>query len=790
MKDKMQMIRILILIFAITVNLNALKAECLIKLKIENKEPIYAGEIIKLKQTNDYPMTENLNIIIDDKIQIPLFEFKDKTISFLLPLYLDEGQHKIYIYEKLYEECAEVIFTISKKVFKSDTINPYDPDPKTNLGKEIDYSKEKKPIPYGPTVKNPPGGGVLYVDDCDKLHVIDGVFTDSVGDGTIKEWENITPLIGTFSNFYLDYCPKKGILYIMNDWKLGNGNYDSLTCYNEFEFYTARGDEHWRVRIYNSITKGIRVTLNGLDVSQDTNYVVGGRYGFDKSLLVDSNHTMWEFGVKASGGLVTMEMFRDEVGYIGPPNVVLKCDEDGYGTIAEPNLIVGTIDENGSELTILGRYIPLSGVAGLITEPYSFGGVFKGDTAKIYSSKDYKEIINVCSSNHKIDGKFTNDPDCSNEWIASKPAIGMFSNLYAEYCSGKLYILNDWKLGYEEPDRENCYNLFEIITASGKEHWGIYVYNDPKKKPTVFRNGVDVSNDTNFVEDGKYGFDKSPLVNYEHTIYEFAIKAGEGYWRLFLCDPGPSSFCDSYSSLPRKNYDKVKFLTPTGYVDSIKPSFYDTVKVRLVYNNINHLFGNKFIFSINYNQNVFFPLTNKIIDLNKNKFEKFNVRRPKKGLLEIEGYSNDAVFNDTLLIDIVGTILATLDNNSTLYGNLLLGNKKQYTKEFDIKPLNIILETASSIAENQFGNKFLNIQELYPSPTESYINFSVLANYETSLSLEIINYRGEVLLKSINNRASYGINHFTIDVGNLPSGVYLLRVSDGLNMSFYKFVKM
>ncbi|MCX8054214.1 MAG: T9SS type A sorting domain-containing protein [Ignavibacteria bacterium] len=779
---------VIILLFA---SLQVLKSECLIKLRIENENSLYAGERIVLKHINNYPLTENINIFIDDTIQIFVFELRDRILTFRLPSYLTEERHKIFIYEKLYEDCAEVYFSVKNKPNKSDTINPYDPDPRTNLGKEVDYSKGKPPVPKGEVVKNKPGGSSNNkIEDCDKFHKIDGIFTDSVGDGKTKEWSTITPLIGTFSNLYLDYCPTTKILYIMNDWKLGNGNYDSLTCFNEFEFSTAGGVENWKIRIYNSITKGIKVTLNGKDVTNDTNYVLGGRYGNAKSLLVDSNHTMWEFGVKASGGLFTMRLFRDEVGMIEvKPSVTLYCDEDGYGTISEPNIIVGSIDKNGSEMQISKRYIPLSGVAGLLTEPYSFGGTLKKDTLTIYSSKDNKRIKNICINNHKIDGKFTNEPGYLDEWMNSEPAEGMFSNLYAEYCSGKLYILNDWKIGYEEPDKQNCYNLFELFTANGKEHWGIYVYNDNKKKPIVYKNGVDVSNDTSIVEDGKYGFGKSPKIDYEHTIYEFAINAGEGDWHLYLCDPGPSSFCDGDARLPRKYKEYIKFSSSTGNTELTDAFYNDTINLDIMYDDIDFLYANKFAFYINYDYKLFFPLLENILENNKGKFDRFSVRKIDKGLIELEGYSDKIAFTDSLLINISGIVLAGYDNKSTLSGKLLIGNKSRYMKEFEIKPIKISAQSKCPLTNSLIFDNYFSIIDFYPNPSETIISFNILSKYESKLNFEIIDYRGVPLIKTNNNNVNSGINEYTLNVANLLPGVYLLKISDGINLSFHKFIK-
>lgn len=772
---------------------NILNSECLIKMKIENEGSLFPGSMIILKQVNEYPLSENLDIIIDNNILIKTFELKNRTLKFFLPNFLPEGIHKLFIKEKLFEDCAELNFNVIKKETKSTDIDPYNPDANTNLGRETDYSKNKKVVTNRTTVTNKPGGSTsINIQDCDKFHVIDGKFTDSVGYGTTKEWSTITPLIGTFSNLYLDYCPKTKVLYIMNDWKLGNGNYDSLTCYNEFEFSTAGGSENWKVKIYNSITKGIVVTLNGKDVSNDTNYVLAGRYGYDKSLLIDSNHTLWEFGVKASGGLFVMRLYRDEVGMIEiKPNVKLICDDNGYGTIPEPNILTGYLGGKENQLYISDRYIPINGVAGLVTEPYSFGGYFVKDTSVIYSTKDHKKIVNICKNNHKIDGKFTNEIGAENEWENSTPAQGMFSNLYAEFCNGKLYILNDWKLANEEPDKQNCYNLFELYTGNGKEHWGIYVFHDNTKKPLVFRNGVDVSNDTSIVEDGKYGFGKSPGVDYEHTIYEFAINASEGEWHLFLCDPGPSSFCDSDSKLPRKFSEKIfiKSSQSNQDVNVINTYYNDTLQINISYDDFDNIYGNKFKFLINYDYKLFYPLLERITELNKGKFDLLEVKKVTNGLLEIEGFSENLKFDNQNLIILEGIVLAGYSNKSTLSGNVLIGNKARYMREYDIQPIEIVADSKCPITKNFVVDNALSIISFYPNPTESFIQVELIAKYETLANIEILNYFGKTEKIIYDHKFTGGINEMNLNLSDLKPGIYLLLIKNGIDACFYKFIK-
>jgi hypothetical protein len=138
----------------------------------------------------------------------------------------------------------------------------------------------------------------------------------------------------------------------------------------------------------------------------------------------------------------------------------------------------------------------------------------------------------------------------------------MFSDLYAQYCNGTLHILNDWIYATQVPNSASCYNLFELYTGNGREHWGIWVWQDPERKPTVIRNGVDVSSDTTIVENGKAGWGSSARKEEPHAIYEFRIKTMEGGFALQYADPGPASFCTLATSVTQETATSSIYVYP------------------------------------------------------------------------------------------------------------------------------------------------------------------------------------------------------------------------------------
>jgi hypothetical protein len=416
-----------------------------------------------------------------------------------------------------------------------------EPDPSKQYGKPIEAGKNPKGLPRGPVVYNPPGGHTNSpYSNCNPMHVIDGAFSGKVAGGKY-EWSDITPMKTRFSNIYVDYCAESGIMYFLNDWDWTSIEPDKSTCYAYFEMSSGNGEEKWEIRIYNDKNRGISVKRNGVEVSKSKDIVIGGAYSFSSSPLFDYKHTIYEYALKVKPGNFMIPVLSSPIQSLGP---LVKCNDTGYALVKDPSYYHGIMNDTGIVLRKDERYVPLAGAAGLATEPMVIAGTL-GRNGSSFGATGAVGSNPNCLSKHEVDGKFTRFPDSSKEWSQVKAARGRYSDLYADYCDGTLYILNDWVLGSEEPDKENCYNLFELTTGGGTQHWGIYVYHNIRKGIRVFLNGQDVSSDTSIVKGGKFGMDSSARDPKPHTIYEFAIKADEGAWKMFFCDPGPSSFCDN-----------------------------------------------------------------------------------------------------------------------------------------------------------------------------------------------------------------------------------------------------
>ncbi len=421
-------------------------------------------------------------------------------------------------------------------------VNKTDPNPSTQNGDRLDLSGGNR-RPRDGTVTDYPNGGHGGSLNCNERHKIDGRFTQ-LSDGS-REWNGIAPMVGRFSTLYLDYCNERKVMYLMNDWLIGSSQYNR-SCYNLFDFTTGNGREHWRIKVTHDSTNPVIVLLNGKDVSKDTTLVIGGGYGYGPSPNDTTPHTIYEFAVVVTEGLFIIPTGSDPVQYIPSTRTSLECDEngvEGWGLIREPTIRTATFTSGGITTQQYERYIPQGGVVGLEKEPNDIAGSIDGSTIT-YRSGSQNPVTTTCTGVGEIDGVFT-----PGEWAGSIPASGMFSDLYAQYCNGELHILNDWIYASRFPDGKSCYNLFELFTGNGREHWGIWVWQDPARRPKVVRNGVDVSDDTTIVEAGKAGWGSSARMSEEHAIYEFRIKTLQGGFALQYADPGPASFCTITTSL-------------------------------------------------------------------------------------------------------------------------------------------------------------------------------------------------------------------------------------------------
>lgn len=678
---------------------------------------------------------------------------------------------------------VSIIITVSDNSHDT-TINDSDPNPDTQYGDPVESGANPTGKERGTVVSNPSGGHAnVPVIDCGLLHKIDGRFTDSIS-GRRQEWSGIIPQKGRFSNLYLDYCSKTKTLYLLNDWYLVTEAPDSNSCYNLFIFYTGGGAETWEVRVYHSMLKGIKVFRNGVDVSTDTNYVVGGKFGFAPSPLFPQPHTIYEFGVKVLPGSFYLPTLCDPVRPVGPKTI---CDESGNGLITDPTYYHGELGNNGVRIQREGRYIPLSGVAGLVVEPSTFGGNLQLDSSSL-RIMGKPENLQPCGGSHVVDGVFTKFTNEQPEWSRSKPARGKYSNLYADYCDSILYILNDWVLGIEEPDKLNCYNLFELYTGDRKEHWAVYVYHSISKGIRVFLNGKDVSLDTSIVKGGKFGFDVSPLMpDKQHTIYEFAIKASEGNWNLQMCDPGPSSFCDnSKAPLPRALNAKItsQSLRNGGPANFVRASYYDTVMIVFsTEQNAREWAGNRYRARLNYDTTLFYPIE-ATVGSRKNiasEYRQISGSILQSGVYEVNAETVSGFSSAGDLFVVKGIALAGPDSLSTISGYFEVGNSMKYLRRTALEQLKIIAYSPNPITTGLVRNKvsvvkLLSVKHSTSSSDNLAISFLIANEAENTVKVGIYDVLGNIIYSENQSCYGDGLHQLNVTMPMTQPGLYWVQL--------------
>jgi len=473
-----------------------------------------------------------------DGVPTAILNANEAVITISTPATITAGAHTVAICIADGPYGVSEFTTTSYRDTLDTDVDKTDPDPTTQNGSRKDLSDAgRRPTDFPVTTY--PNGGHGGTLTCVDRHRIDGTFT-RLSDGS-REWSGISPMVGRFSHLYLDYCSDRRIMYLMNDWLIGSSSYET-NCYNLFDFTTGNGTEHWRIKVTHDSANPVIVELNGIDVTADTTLVIGGGFGFGPSPSDTTPHTIYEFGVVVTAGLFIIPTGSDPVQYIPSTRTSLECDAngvEGYGLICEPTIRTAVFGQESVTTQQYERYIPQGGVVGLEKEPNDISGHIS-ETTITYRSGSQQPVTNRCTGVGEIDGAFTPE-----EWAGAIPASGMFSDLYAQYCDGQLHILNDWIYATDVPNNATCYNLFELFTGDGREHWGIWVWQDAQRRPTVIRNGVDVSTDTTIVEAGKAGWGSSERKAEPHAIYEFKIRTMEGGFALQYADPGPASFCSN-----------------------------------------------------------------------------------------------------------------------------------------------------------------------------------------------------------------------------------------------------
>ncbi len=600
-----------------------------VDLKVIPKIGISGQTIYLFEDSTIFFQRQLIDIKLNDlSIKDNIINKNNNLISINLPNELSGN----YILKVEFDDNAfgEVVYPIvveekDLEDYIEETVDGSDPDPNTQNGEPSEYNKITK-IPFNNDyVFNPKGGNRKNKNfKCIDYHKIDGFFTDSIVNNS-KEWVNIIPLKGRFSHLYMDFCSESEILYLINDWYNGAWEYDSSNCYNRFEFQTENGKFYWVIKVYHNLTKPLEVFRNNVDVTNDTNIVIGGTYSYNKSLLVDSLHTIYEFGIKSKSGIFIMPGLEDPV---GPPprdtrpKVFIECDKDGiegYGLVKEPKLLIAKITDEGIRYKLQSRYIKNKGFKGLKKSKNLINGVIDTLENNIFIGNDIS-VSNHCTSNHFIDGKFTNINN-NIEWDSSANIEEDNVKIYTDYCNNELHFLIDFKKINSEPEIGQCYSIFELFTYNYDEHWMIAIKNN-NEDVIVFKNGEDVTFNNSEFLGGKYSFTEDIENNTKSTKYEFGIKTNLGTWNLNYTHPDNLSFCDDKNlELPRL-IDNINYGIRNLSLSPDKFGQHDE-KINLFTNTLNLALSTNLDNKLIYSKQLNFVIKFVNIVLRKNKIIKF-----------------------------------------------------------------------------------------------------------------------------------------------------------------------
>lgn len=772
--------KILILFFCIVNLVMAQRKEVTLYSDISNIQP---GQIVDVYTSkNDsfvVPVKELFTLTWNDEFDIEPIEVSTTHVRFKVYGVL-KGTNKLYI-DVDDGPFGIIYFSYIGQTDKDSLSNPNDADPDTQNGDYGDIGLNPNPNDNSITVSNPSGGHKNISNlPCHNFHVIDGIFT-KFEDSNINEWEGITALEGKFSRLYLDYCDST--MYLMNDWFIAEGEQHS-TCYNQFEFYTGGGAEHWFIKIPEDKSKRTKVIRNGSDVSLDSNIVIGGEAGFGKSIISTFDHTLYEFAIKISPGNFFIPKLDDPVAILTPQVI---CDDNGYGVIREPKLYAGNFSKNGTQLTKYTRFIPNGKIAGLEKEPNIITGNIDNGICFKFDSESKNKCYECTEDKHVIDGKFDY---LNNEW-SSLPAIGRWSNLYAEYCNSILYVLNDWILANYEPDNQSCYNLFELYSGNYKEHWGIFVYHEIEKGMKVFRNGMDVSKDTNYVVKGEYGFGQTSENDIPNAIYEWGLKVQEGDFTLQMADPGPSSFCDdNYLSNPApRNLENIDILVDNiSQNNSSKIELESSDPINISYR-VKSLESKKKILGyeieIVYKNESFNPSINSL----KNDFN-FTLKNEILEDKPIIGFNTLKIStNEKNLMNGTGELLALdfLPNLKEITNSEIITSIKFYNENanlYNSLDLSLSFKTIiSSIKTNDFKDI-----TVYPTITSDIVNISYTSEVIGAVNLNLIDNLGKKI-SDYEFLSGLGDNTFSLVVSDLNSGIYYIVINYNNSTMLLRFIK-
>ncbi|MBA3283758.1 MAG: T9SS type A sorting domain-containing protein [Nitrosopumilus sp.] len=91
---------------------------------------------------------------------------------------------------------------------------------------------------------------------------------------------------------------------------------------------------------------------------------------------------------------------------------------------------------------------------------------------------------------------------------------------------------------------------------------------------------------------------------------------------------------------------------------------------------------------------------------------------------------------------------------------------------------------------SEVDNSFVVVSNVYPNPAKDLTSVSITINSKSGLQINMFDVSGKLIKKITNELFSPGYYSFEIDMKDLDSGVYILKISSDNNLKTSRIIKI
>ena len=121
-------------------------------------------------------------------------------------------------------------------------------------------------------------------------------------------------------------------------------------------------------------------------------------------------------------------------------------------------------------------------------------------------------------------------------------------------------------------------------------------------------------------------------------------------------------------------------------------------------------------------------------------------------------------------------------------GSIIVNKNDGNTSTYALSNIRYLNFTDLSVGVSQFANQETGNIILFPNPVTDELKINFQSAGKWNLQIDIIDIQGKVLHQE-NISSQTGINFFTINIAQLPQGLYLCRLQNGNKVETIKFIK-